>query len=92
MCRVADQTDSMRQQYLFDAGMIFTAGGHGVLASLHKADHPLINAKSCSKGALGETRQRPGCAELPPQSLDAISTSRPLHTFYITMTVNFDEA
>ena len=54
----------MLQQGLLNAGMITDTRGFAVMPPLPEADLALVNAKCCTKGALGQASQHTGSAEL----------------------------
>ena len=47
----------MLQQGLLNAGMIANTGGLAMVAALPEAYLAFVNAKCCSKGALGQASQ-----------------------------------
>ena len=54
----------MLQQGLLNAGMVTATRGLAVMPPLPEAYLALVNAKCCTKGALGQASQDTSCTEL----------------------------
>ena len=72
----------MLQQGLFNAGMVTATRGFAVVSALPEAYLALVNAKCCTKGALAQSCQYTGGAELTScDEVLAVSSHDNLHSF-----------